>query len=878
MNRISLVRPSMETHKPEYQHYIPQFLLRNFSHKYVPPGDSKAGKSRRRSRKKKMYAGDPVVNSLCLTDEFFLEECSVKRVCGLENMYDTPAKPLEVQPRLEKKFSEFERKASCIYRQITNSYRDGKQAVLLKRAEKDLLRKFMFLLTYRGKQYYQLFNVDSMQDYDADDKELLQAYMAKHGFTKPIDVWLQSLEKIIDLDIDIEGSWKWRICQSIYFPFADRFIDHIMAMYMAICTPANDDEEFVLTENCYNVHEGQTTSYYDSSTGKHTTMSPRFHRFAPISPKLAIVLRSNLLPEPYGDINPDGQELRQFERLLWIDSFYGSGTKSILEDLPVHKPATSYLEVVNGRLVPRSGWDQQLGMDDSFCFTIFPIPTRHVRTINGLLIDHAFHGSRIIFDRKDVFLDLLEWYLTEPCEVGKNIFGKHVGKQTRYIEGLSDFMLREGRELIAKCTFWPSEHRDVKQFQIQNMAKARFFEEVRQGKEDADFNFEAVYKRLCGTVATYDEDKAMSNTMYKIWIRCVDLDWGSPGYESSRRDKLACLLDGYQQQSCARFWLFLKQMRLAQIIGDRSLELEQVNTALSDEKSAQGSEDMLVYAHTLIEGHELNVAMYKSFNESTALTRGPWCSLESMGIFWIFGSESWRIPNPFSRWNRPCQNNGVKEGPSVRKVVAVKEVRPSLFDTVNRKASRQSLHQNQQRHYEEIRKIFGTSKITHALPPDTENRKIQTDIIEQITPYDNNKAKDEAYIKNTAHPSQFHSEGWKPRTSSIDPKKEAVEQPKYYVLKDEYASIMTLVIFTGGVIVAALTFFSLGVLSYLLVQLFYFLPWLLLGLAWLLNGLAWLLDTLWPAFFTIAKLLFCTGLIFGYGLISYSQKCYCTLD
>lgn len=466
----------METHKPEYQHYIPQFLLRNFSHKYAPPGKSKAGKSRRRSRKKKMYPGDPVVNSLCLTDEFSFEECLVKRVCGMENMYENPGKPSKAQDRLEKKFAEFEGKASYLYRQIINAHRDGKQAIWLKRAEKDLLRKFVYLLANRGKQYYQMFNVDSMQDYDEGDKELLQAYMAKHGFTKPIDVWLQSLDKIIDLDIDAERLWQRRISESIYSPLASRFIDHICDMYMAICTPASDDEEFVLTENCYNIHEGQTTSYYDSSTGKHITMSPCFHMFAPISPKLAIVLRSDLLPEPYGDVNPDVQLERQFKRLLSIDAFYGNGTKSILEDLPIQKAANSYQEVVNGRVVPRSGWNERLSMDDSFGFTIFPIPTRHVRTINGLLIDHAFHVSRIIFDRKDVFLNLLEWYLTEPCEVGKNILEKYAVKQTRYIKGLAKVMLREGRECVPKCNFWPSEHLDVKQLQIQNMAEARFWE------------------------------------------------------------------------------------------------------------------------------------------------------------------------------------------------------------------------------------------------------------------------------------------------------------------------------------------------------------------------------------------------------------------
>ncbi|EHK49776.1 hypothetical protein TRIATDRAFT_188779 [Trichoderma atroviride IMI 206040] len=485
----------MEAHKPEYQHFIPQFLLRNFSHKHAPTNKSKAGKPKKRDRKK-MYPGEQAVNSLCLSDEFFLDECSVRRACGLENMYVDTAKPLEHQGHLEKKFGILENKASCIYRKIIKAYENGKPAILLKRTEKDVLRKFMFLLTYRGEQYHRKYNLDSIQDYDEGDKELLQFYMAKHGFTKPIDVWLQSLETIIDLDIDPEGCWKRRIRESIYLPIADWFIDHICDMYMAICTPVNHDEEFVLTDNCYNVSEGQTTAYYDKSTGKHMNLCPCFHKFAPISPKLMIVLRSNHLPEPLEDADPAVEQWRQLQRQLWIDCQFGTGTKSILEDLRIHKAMNGNIEIVNGRLTPKAGWNQRLGINDIFCFTIFKISTRHVRTINGLLIDHAFHGSKIIFNRKDVFLDLIEWYLTEPCEVGKNLIGKNTFKQLEYIKGLSDFMLREGREINPTMKIWPSEDRDLEQFQLQNIAGARFLEEMRYGKGGIGSGFIAVYKRL----------------------------------------------------------------------------------------------------------------------------------------------------------------------------------------------------------------------------------------------------------------------------------------------------------------------------------------------------------------------------------------------
>lgn len=92
-------------------------------------------------------------------------------------------------------------------------------------------------------------------------------------------------------------------------------------------------------------------------------------------------------------------------------------------------------------------------------------------------------------------------------------------------------------------------------------------------------------------MATLDEDMAIANTMLQIWTRCVDLDWESPEYESIRRNKLACLLDGYQRQSCSRFWMFLKWMRLAQTWGLKSIQ----TIAPFFGEACRGSEDMLAH-------------------------------------------------------------------------------------------------------------------------------------------------------------------------------------------------------------------------------------------------------------------------------------------
>ncbi|KAH6608510.1 hypothetical protein Trco_001856 [Trichoderma cornu-damae] len=399
-------------------------------------------------------------------------------------MYVDAANPLKDQHHLEENFGKLECNASRIYRKIIKAYEDGRPAIWLQRTEKDTLRKFIFLLAYRSEQYHRHYNVDDIQSYDADDKELLRDYMQTNGLAKPIDVWFQSLEAIINLEMDAEGHWQYDIKRKIYFPIADLFVDHICNTYLAICTPESGDEEFVLTENGYNVWEGPTTHYLDESTGKHVCMSPRFHSFAPISPRLMIVLRSNLLPEMSEDADPDIRQMRQLHREMWIGALYGPGKVSIMEDLPVRKAINSYMELANGRLTPKPGWSRRLDKNDDFSFSFFPISTRHSRIINGLLLDHAFHGSKVMFNRKDAFLDLIEWYLTEPCEVGKNVMGEHAGKQMEYIKGLARFMLREGREVEASMAMWPSQTGlDMEQFLLGNIAGARALRDMMMWDE-----------------------------------------------------------------------------------------------------------------------------------------------------------------------------------------------------------------------------------------------------------------------------------------------------------------------------------------------------------------------------------------------------------
>ncbi|KAL7786874.1 hypothetical protein V8C43DRAFT_289673 [Trichoderma afarasin] len=736
--------PSIAASKPlhQYQHFIPQFLLKNFAHKYVAPDSHDAAKGQKRNAKTGMYSGEPAVNTLHLSGDFYLEECAVRRTCGMEDMYEDTENLLKDHGHLEKKFAAMESKASLIYRKIVKTYKNGKDNICLTRKDNDFLRKFMFLLTLRSVQYHRKYNLDNVQDYDGDDKVWLQEFMETYGLAKPLDVWLQSLEIIIDVEIDPAGIWVELIKHSIYFPIADTFIDHMNKMYMTICTPEDHVDEFILTDNCCNVTEGKIAAYHIEAMMNHVDLAPCFHRFAPISPKLMIVLRYNLLPESIDSENPVAT-VRQTHN----ETGFGNGNESILENLPIRKAMITPMEEVNGQLVPRIGSSQKLCECDNFYFTIFKIPAQHVRIINGLLIDLAFHGSRIIFFRKKAFLNLIAWFLAEPCVVGKKLTEKHGAQQLSYIRGLFQFMRREGREIPFKWTFELNEYGDLDQLHIRNVATTKFLEHPNHGKDGTGLDHKTLYQKLGGTDETFTSDMAAATIMFETWTMSVDLNHGSPEYESSCRKKLERLLTGHQGQSNTRFWLFLKKMRLGQAVANRAVHSVQ-GVALLVKPECQGSEDVLAYAHSIVSDKELNVAMYKAFNESIVIVRGAGNGLETMGHFSLFGSKKWRTSKPSGR-GEPREVDKKKQEKKSKEMV-----RPALPDGTNGGSSTGSACEKKQLEAKE--KSDDHNKAVHSLQPENTKEKTSTQSVYENIQLD---AQDESDEDQKGIRSSKHEDG-----------------------------------------------------------------------------------------------------------------------
>lgn len=408
----------------QYHHFIPQFILKNFAHKYKPP----KGKSNARAPRKpglKLFKGDLALNHVDLTsEEPKIKESPVKRMLGMPDMYRDTTKPATEQHVVEQMLSRLESDASLVFRRITTVFEKGDGGIWLTRGERNLIRKFIFLMKYRNSKFHRRFYHETGASYEANDKHELLAYMRERGFSRPIDVWLHNMKTIIELDMDNEQRWMSELPQRM-FPMDARWaIMNMESMFMNICYPSAAASEFIVTDNSYGVHEGPTNVAVDPETGELVDMGwCNFHEFAPISPRLMIVLRSSLLPSPSEDVTPWDKAQRDQWRKLAVDDVFGEDAQSLLGDLNIQKPENNYTEMIQGRRYVIPTEDGCLKSNHKFFFSFFAIETRQVNIINGIFFENASRCTSLVFKTGASFLDTLEFYMTSS---DSNPFRKQV--------------------------------------------------------------------------------------------------------------------------------------------------------------------------------------------------------------------------------------------------------------------------------------------------------------------------------------------------------------------------------------------------------------------------------------------------------------------
>ena len=362
-----------------------------------------------------MRKGDKVLNVVDLTSvEPQPREAPVSRWFGQGNMYGDATSVIKSQKSVEQELSRLESRTAEIIHKVKKAHEIGEAGISLTRSERNRLRKFLFVMKYRGPAFFNKYASGEYNTYRSEDKNLLKSYMAENGFTNPRDVWLHNVRAILDLDMDAEGLWMKKLPDVMFPADAAMYIEHAQSSYTAFCTPSGEGEEFILTDQSYNLFEGPIHDTINAATGEDLGSSYLcFHEFAPVSPRLIIVLRSFMLPEPLEDTN----HARRNTREMWLEGAAAQfpnpdKIKSILADLPVAKAMNSLTRVVKDQLELAPGETGKPRSSDKFLFRFWPIERRHVDVINSISLDNILHCKSVVFRTASSFTRTLEDYLT----------------------------------------------------------------------------------------------------------------------------------------------------------------------------------------------------------------------------------------------------------------------------------------------------------------------------------------------------------------------------------------------------------------------------------------------------------------------------------
>ncbi len=434
----------------EYHHYIPRFILYRFA--IDPPGRSHDKKQKQKlKRNAKVKAVDLTKNpSKILT-------APVARIFGQQDMYKDHFKPTAQEMHVEKKLFEIERDVGVILAKICYAHEDGMNKISLLRCEKDLLCKFAFVSRYRGPIFFERFNHQTPEDYNSKDREPFLEYMKRKNFKRPLDVWFDNLTKIINIPMDASGKWVMDLARNIYPGDAIWISLIIWSMHLVFVSPSDPNEEFILTENAFGIHEGPTTYSIGPSTNKRITIAnTEFHLLHVISPRLAMILRDNTLPEPSEDQN---EELRAQKSEILAEQarrhFDPAHARSMLHNLPVARARCSNPSARNrvDALLEFPGDDASAA--DTFEFPYFRLASDHVQTINSVMLDQAHNISKLVFRSESALRKAVEFYLEYPTQANgghsrKTISGRKDDPMLLLFQKLEKLVHSLGSDVEAK--------------------------------------------------------------------------------------------------------------------------------------------------------------------------------------------------------------------------------------------------------------------------------------------------------------------------------------------------------------------------------------------------------------------------------------------
>ncbi|KAF8451461.1 hypothetical protein BDZ91DRAFT_802688 [Kalaharituber pfeilii] len=377
-----------------YHHFIPRLALRNFS-----PAPPQAKPDR-----------NPRIHYYHLSTHNLHFD-------PVGNRYGNPSMYLDAsasnKQHIEVALSKLERIASNIITRIKEALAKGDAMVTMTRTERNNLRKFLFVMRYRTQLIWGKYN-RPLEQYDMADRSHVLKYMRRKGFTKPLEVWLHTLKTILDTHLDANKTWIQKIREECFEHDAAWFVFNMEESFMALCTPKSDDDEFILSECAFSIHEGPTEApmaaytksdpsgmldpleFGRSRSSKYT----EFHKLAPLAPNLLVVLRSNHLR---------GENKWMLKERAKFPGQEQWARKSIFDHLDLKPAMPSYGQVTPAEFKPKD--------DDKFTFKLHKLGHRDVRLFNSVILEEAKQG--LTWRRDEAMVRTLREYLEdESCKLG----------------------------------------------------------------------------------------------------------------------------------------------------------------------------------------------------------------------------------------------------------------------------------------------------------------------------------------------------------------------------------------------------------------------------------------------------------------------------
>ncbi|PBK71922.1 hypothetical protein ARMSODRAFT_883367, partial [Armillaria solidipes] len=371
--------PSLRKQKTDqYQHAIPRFILRRFQ---TGPRKAERTKEYRRTGVDPEY----VLYYDLASGSFDIRP--IGDVYGVMNLYKDASNPSNVN-ELEEKLSILERDASVVIGTLHSDLASGKST--LKRLGVERLRKFLFVMHYRnlGGSYFDPDHPDG----GSTIRQWVERYKTKHPSCQThTDVWLSVLRYYLDtphsqIVDDATAIYKEHGMAKVHLQMLTGTVDPNMEHYPALAYQAqagmsflciweaHDTSEFILSNSSFGLWEGLAPS------GDH------IHRVFVVSPQIAVVLRSNLLPmfEKMGPVNSD------------------------LIHIPQERPVSKLVNGEAGFRVPE-GSDPSSGVNlnllrspnDLFTFTITKLSLAQTDALNAVVLKNIHQDGAITFLGKE---------------------------------------------------------------------------------------------------------------------------------------------------------------------------------------------------------------------------------------------------------------------------------------------------------------------------------------------------------------------------------------------------------------------------------------------------------------------------------------------